>query len=107
MMGITSVQVEKKAYSSCGVVSHDLSRILMLLVLLVFASAFLLIYVKYENQQLYIKYNSLQADGQRLHQEGNMLTLEKATLSSHKRVYGYAEEAKMYVPSGKKIVVLD
>ena len=63
--------------------------------------------MKYENQQLYMKYNSLQAEGQRLHQEGNMLTLEKATLSSHKRVYGYADERKMYVPSGKNIVVLD
>ena len=37
---------------------------------------------------------------------GHKLALEKATLGSHARIYSYAKETKMHVPTGKEIVIL-
>ena len=74
---------------------------------MVFFSALLLIYVKYQNQQLYIQLHNLEAEAQHIHQEKNMLTLEKATLSSLKRVYQYADKQGMRVPNSRSIVITD
>jgi cell division protein FtsL len=107
MMHAISPSISKKPLTRGPIAIQDRVNWLLVLVVMVFFSALLLIYVKYQNQQLYIQLHNLQTEAQHLHQEKNMLTLEKATLSSLKRVYQYAEKQGMRVPNSRSIVIID
>lgn len=107
MMHAVSTSISKKPLIRGQVAIKDRVNWLLVLVVMVFFSALLLIYVKYQNQQLYIQLHNLQVEAQHIHQEKNMLTLEKATLSSLKRVYQYADKQGMQVPHSRSIVIVD
>ena len=106
MMNVSTARASKRSISSTNLKQSDLSLVLMTMFSLVFLSAFALIYVKYESQQLYMNYNILKTQEVKLHNKQNKLQLEKATLASHKRTYNYARAKQMYVPEGSKIVIL-
>ena len=107
MMHAVSPAMSKKSVIRGKVAIKERVNWLLVLVVMVFFSALLLIYVKYQNQQLYIQFHNLEAEAQHIHQEKNMLTLEKATLSSLKRVYQYADKRGMRVPNSRSIVIID
>ena len=107
MMHAVSPSISKKSLARGQIAIKDRINWLLLLIVMVFFSALLLIFVKHQNQQLYIQLHNLQAEAQHIHQEKNMLTLEKATLSSLKRVYQYADKQGMHVPNSRNIVIID
>jgi cell division protein FtsL len=106
MMSLSAVQTGRRTTSIEKSRMLDSSFVLMSLILLVFISAFSLIYIKYESQQLYMAYNNLKTEELKLEQEQDKLALEKATLGSHARIYSYAKETSMHVPTRKEIVIL-
>lgn len=105
MMSLSAVQVRRSAIVTKKS-SIDSSYILLVLICMVFLSAFALIYVKYESQRLYMAYNSLKVLESKFTQEIDDLALENATLANNARVYSYAKETRMRVPAGKELVIL-
>jgi cell division protein FtsL len=81
-------------------------RIIVLGILL-FATALAIVYFKHNNRQLLIEVHSLQTERDALNSEWSQLLLEESTLITHSRVERIAtEELHMRIPSDKEIVWL-
>lgn len=80
---------------------------LMLLGLLVLASAMGVIYNQYLNRRLHIELQQLQEAKNALHVEWTQLLLEEGTLSSDVQVEKIArEKLGMFIPPSQQIVVI-
>jgi cell division protein FtsL len=75
-------------------------KTLAVLMVLVVASAFGVIYAKHQSRKLFVE---LQA----LHKEWGQLQLEQSTLATHSRVEGTAgAKLGMVIPEAKQVVIL-
>lgn len=105
-MEAIAIKVSQDRLSRKFVKDLEFSRGLLALIILVFASSFALICVKYYKQQTYMDYTALQSDALSLEQQNSLLQLEIADLANNKRVHDYAESAGMKVPTVKEIITV-
>ncbi len=81
-------------------------RIIVLGILL-FATALAIVYFKHNNRQLLVELHNLHTERDALNSEWSQLLLEESTLITHSRVERIAtEELHMRIPSDKEIVWL-
>ena len=106
MLGVNPIRVEQKLPIRSTTNILDSNHILLCVFVLVFISALSLIYLKYQNRERIIEYNTLRSESSMLVQEGDRLTLENAAWSNHNVVVEYARASGMHKPKGKEIVVL-
>ena len=106
MLGVSSIRVEQNLPVRSASKVLERNHALFCIFMLVFISALSLIYLKYQNRELIIEYNTLRSESGILAQEGDRLTLENAAWSNHNVVVEYAKANGMHKPKGREIVVL-
>ncbi len=76
-----------------------------ILALLIFTTAFGIVYLKHNNRQLLIDLHARKTEHDTLNSEWSQLLLEESTLSTHSRIERIAtNELKMYIPKDNEII---
>ena len=82
-------------------------RILAVLMVLVMASAFGVIYAKHQSRKLFVELQTLHKARDDMDIEWGQLQLEQSTLATHSRIEGTASnKLGMVIPDSKQVVIL-
>ncbi|MEJ2565881.1 MAG: cell division protein FtsL [Gammaproteobacteria bacterium] len=82
-------------------------RTLAVLMVLVMASAFAVIYAKHQSRKLFVELQALHKARDDMDIEWGQLQLEQSTLATHSRVEGTASnKLGMVIPDAKQVVIL-